>query len=149
MHDSSGFRSRKAGILPVLAAALSLSACTSNVYMGIPLTDGSGDLALRSLAQSAAAGDKQAQLDLGIRYEEGNGVERDLRIAKKLYQLAATDSGGTLWVYSPPVGNGTSGRVIPMRSSHKNFGLIEAKSRLTNLCKNKCNFLNISGNTYE
>lgn len=137
MSDSSGFRSGRLGILPPLAAALLLTACTNNAYMGIPLAEGIGDPALRSLAQRAAAGDKQAQLDLGIRYEEGDGIERDLHFAKKLYQLAASDSGGVLWVYSPPVGNGTSGRVIPVRSGHNNLGLPEAKSRLSELGKNK------------
>ncbi len=87
-------------------------------------------LSLQSLARRAQAGDKQAQLELGIRFEEGRGVERDLKKAKKLYGKAASDSGGTIWVYSPPVGNGTSGRVIPVNTGAKQSGLAEAKRRL-------------------
>ncbi len=85
---------------------------------------------IQSLARRAQTGDKYAQLELGIRYEEGNGVERNLKRAKKLYAAAASDSGGKVWVYSPPVGNGTSGRVIPVDAGPKQYGLAEAKRRL-------------------
>lgn len=72
------FRSGNAGVLPLLAAVLLLGACASNSYMGISLKDGAGDPALRSLAQRAAAGDKRAQLDLGIRFRRShsNYIER-------------------------------------------------------------------------
>lgn len=119
-------------MLPLLAAALMLPACSSKAYMGIPLTGG-GDPTLRSLAQRASTGDKRAQLDLGIAYEEGLGVPVNIAKAKKLYRLASTDSGGALWVYSPPVGNGTSGRVIPVDRGPKIDGLHEARSRLVRL----------------
>lgn len=46
---------------------------------------------------------------------------------------ATNDSGGTLWVYSPPVGNGTSGRVIPAENGPKIHGLNEARIRLARL----------------
>jgi len=91
---------------------------------------GSGaDPAVQALAARASTGDKQAQLDLGIRFEEGAGVARDLDTAKKLYRQAASDSGGTIWIYTPPVGNGTSGRVVPITKGEKSLGLAEAKKR--------------------
>lgn len=133
MIDSRAFRSGNAGIVPVLAAALLLGACVGNSYMGIPLTEGAGDPTLRSLAQRASVGDKQAQLDLGIRYEEGLGVRRDLAKAKRLYRLAASNSGGTIWIYTPPVGNGTRGRVLQVDRGAKVGGLKEAQSRLAGL----------------
>jgi len=68
-----------------------------------------------------------------LRFEEGRGVERDPNKARKLYAKAAASSGGTIWVYSPPVGNGTSGRVIPVNSGPKQSGLAEAKRRLEGL----------------
>jgi len=132
MSDSRASRLGKAGLLPLLAAVLMLHACASKVYMGIPLTGG-GDPTLRSLAQRASAGDKQAQLDLGIRYEEGRGVPVDVPKAKKLYRLAAADSGARSWVYSPPTGNGTAGRVIPIKGGPVRSGLVEARSRLARL----------------
>jgi len=65
------------------------------------------DMPLSQLASEAQRGSKQAQLELGIRFEEGRGVALDMGKARKLYAQAASDSGGTIWVYSPPVGNGT------------------------------------------
>ncbi len=84
------------------------------------------EMELGSLAQRASTGDKHAQLELGIRFEEGRGVERDLKKARKLYGKAASDSGGTIWVYSPPVGN-SPGRVIPLNTDPKFNGLTEIK----------------------
>jgi len=117
-----------------LAGALTLTACAAPTsYMGIEFAAASASVdqaEIGSLARRAQAGDKQAQLELGIRFEEGRGVERDLNKARKLYAQAASDTGGTIWVYSPPVGNGTKGRVIPVNAGPKQFGLVEAKRRL-------------------
>ncbi|MFN5128275.1 MAG: hypothetical protein ACK519_01075 [Sphingomonadaceae bacterium] len=113
----------------LLAAALLMSGCASQQYIGVSLKPGGADPAVQALAARASAGDKQAQLDLGIRFEEGAGVARDLNTAKKLYRQAASDSGGTIWVYTPPVGNGTSGRVVPITKGEKSLGLAEAKKR--------------------
>jgi hypothetical protein len=121
------------GLSALLAAALLFSGCASHSYMGVSLKPGGADPAVQALAARASAGDKQAQLDLGIRFEEGSGVARDLTTAKKLYGQAASDSGGTIWVYTPPVGNGTSGRVVPVQSGTKQYGLAEAQRRLKTL----------------
>lgn len=91
---------------------------------------GIASMSLTSLARMASAGSKNAQLELGIRFEEGIGVSRDFDKARKLYGKAATTTGGTLWVYSPPVGNGTSGRVIPIDRGPRQPGLQEATQRL-------------------
>jgi len=114
----------------LLAAALLISGCASQQYMGVSLKPGGADPAVQALAVRASTGDKQAQLDLGIRFEEGAGVARDLTAAKKLYRQAASDSGGTIWVYTPPVGNGTSGRVVPVQSGTRQYGLAAAQRRL-------------------
>jgi hypothetical protein len=104
-------------------------------YMGISLVSTEADPELQRQAYLAKGGDKQALLALGIRFEKGLGVARDLDKARKLYRQAAADSGGTIWVYSPPVGNGTSGRVIPVNAGARQIGLIEAKRRLEALEK--------------
>ena len=91
---------------------------------------------LSSLAGLASTGSKHAQLELGIRFEEGIGMIPDLKKAHKLYGLAASNSGGTIWVYSPPVGNGTTGRVIPINTGPVRPGLPEAKRRLEELRAN-------------
>lgn len=114
----------------ILAAALMTGGCAGDRYMGVSLKPGGADPTVQALAARAQAGDKQAQLDLGIRFEEGAGVARNLTAAKKLYRQAASDSGGTIWVYTPPVGNGTSGRVVPVKSGAKQYGLADARRRL-------------------
>ena len=128
---------RRAPVLCALLPALMLAGCAApSRYMGIDIASTSADVEradLQSLASRAQSGDKQAQLELGIRFEEGRGVTRDLKKARKLYAKAATSSGGTIWVYSPPVGNGTSGRVIPVNAGPRQHGLAEAKRRLEGL----------------
>lgn len=75
-------------------------------------------------------------MDLGIRYEEGRGVVVvDIRRTKRLYALAASDSGGTIWVYSPPVGNGTKRLVILINHGSPQSGLPEVARRLSVLEK--------------
>lgn len=116
--------------LVLLCAPLVLSACASSSYMGIPFASGAADAELQTLARRAQAGDKQAQLELGIRYEEGRGVPVDLARAERLYRMAASDSGGTTYVYSPPLRTGDPARVIRVDQRPSATGLAEARNRL-------------------
>ncbi len=70
------------------------------------------------------------QLELGLRFEEGVGVGVNLAKARALYRAAASNSGGTAWIYSPPAGNGDHGRVLPIKTGSRRPGLAEAKARL-------------------
>ena len=112
------------------AILLGTTACTSSRYMGISMIPGEASPEVQGLAQRARSGDKPAQLDLGIRFEEGNGVPQDKKRALKLYRQAAGDSGGTVWVYAPSPGNGAPARVIPVDRGPRQAGLEEAKARL-------------------
>jgi hypothetical protein len=85
---------------------------------------------LQGLAQRARDGDKQAQLDLGIAYEEGLGVAVDRRKALDLYRLASVDRVGTTWIYVPATRKGASGRVVAVDLGATDYGLREAKIRL-------------------
>lgn len=117
--------------LPILAAALSLSACSApSSYMGVSLTPGAAEPHIQSLARHAQAGDKHAQLALGIAYEEGKGVAADLKRAHKLYRAAATASGGTIYVYIPATRKGGKGGVMPVNTGPRVEGLAEARERL-------------------
>lgn len=98
--------------------------------MGIPLVAGRANPELQQLANRAQAGNKHAQLELGIRFEEGRGVPVDIKRAMGLYRMAASDIGGAVWVYFPPVGNGTKGRGVPVETGRRQAGLREAKRRL-------------------
>lgn len=112
-------------------ALLLLSACTApSSWMGIALDPGYGGSEINLLAARARQGDKLAQLDLGKRFEAGDGLTADEKRARQLYRLAATDSGGTIFVYSPPVGKHGKGQVIPVNLGPRVAGLAEAKDRL-------------------
>jgi hypothetical protein len=125
-----GCRARFASLAATLAAPLLLGGCAGNPYAGIPLAPGAADPVLQDDVRRAMAGDKHAQLAPGIRYEEGDGVPTSYRKAKALYMLAAADSGGTLWVYSPPISKNDRGRVIPVNQGPRTAGLDAAKARL-------------------
>lgn len=114
----------------VVAVALLLAACTNDSYLGISLAEGVAPPEVEKLAVLARAGDKHAQLELGIRFEEGRGVARDPAKARNLYRLAAADSGGPVWVYAPPVREGEAGRVLRMGAGPRQAGLEEARRRL-------------------
>jgi TPR repeat protein len=109
------------------SASLALSACTttSDVFL---LPAGSGP-EMAELAARAEAGDKQAQFDLGMRFETGDGVPINPKRARQLYTLAASDSGGPVWAYSPPVGD-RPGTMVQVRNTPIVQGLPEAERRL-------------------
>lgn len=124
---------RAAAAALTLACAMPLTAaCAADSYAGISLAPGTTDAELQALAQRAQAGDKEAQLALGIRYEEGRGVPADRRMAIALYRLAARDSGGTVWTHSPSV-RGVPGSPIQVDRGPYLPGLTEAQQRLERL----------------
>jgi hypothetical protein len=110
---------------------LCLPAC-SNSYAGISLSAGEADPALQSLARRARAGDEHAQLDLGARYEDGDGVPRDLRRAEQLYRRASSPRSATQHIHSPAVGKHGQDRVVVSTGLPKP-GLEEARVRLKGL----------------
>jgi hypothetical protein len=118
-----------------LPAALLLSACAVPThYAGIDLRPESIVAPeVQSLAGRAQNGDKQSQLDLGIRYEEGRGVPQDLKRARTLYRTAATQTGGTIFVYVPASRKGGHGYVTPVNTGPVVLGLAAARERLNSL----------------
>jgi TPR repeat protein len=117
-----------------IAAALVLPACAGKPsYAGIPLLPGAADAGLQELARRAQGGDKQAQLDLGIRYEEGRGVAPSRKRAMALYAAAARPSGGVSYVYNPPAAKGQLGSLHRIDSGEIRQGLPEAGRRLIRL----------------
>jgi hypothetical protein len=126
-----------AAILLTLAAPLTLAACTPTTYAGISLKPGAADPELQSLARRGQGGDKHAQLELGIRYEEGRGVPANLDRASYLYEQAARTSGGRTQVYVPPVAPQTRGHVVTVGAGPRQPGLMEAATRLQRLSRQK------------
>ncbi|WP_443028822.1 MULTISPECIES: hypothetical protein [unclassified Sphingopyxis] len=113
-------------ILPVL-----LSSCAHRETCG-SISD-YRSASVSDLTCHASSGNKLAQLELGIRYEYGDGVPRDLSHAEKLYVQAARSDRNGRYVYSPPVGNERYGRAIPAGESTNSPGLSEARERLLQL----------------
>ncbi len=115
----------------VFVASFALAACAAPAsYMGISFVPGATPTELQQLAMRAQNGDKQAQLDLGIAYEEGRGIAVDLKRARALYKAAATTIGGTIYVYTPPVKQGGRGMVMPVNLGSVVTGLPVARVRL-------------------
>jgi hypothetical protein len=118
-------------LIALCSVLLVLAACSApSRYMGIGFAPGLASQELQALAQRAQAVEKQAQLDLGIAFEEGRAVNVDLHKARKLYRLASKSSGGTTWVYVPSARQGQAGRVMPVNMGLRQVGLAEAKIRL-------------------
>ena len=118
------------GLSVLLAAALLTSACASHSYMGVSLKPGGADPAVQALAARASTGDKQAQLDLGIRFLNGQGMAPDERRACDLFRLSASDTSGQLWIYTPSPGGGAPARVLPVQNATPSAGLVAARAWL-------------------
>lgn len=117
---------RERAALAVLAAAL--GGC---VHSGQCKPIGDYRSASLSALECAAGGhDKQAQLELGIRYETGNGVGRDLNRAEHYYSLAAASTRKPRYVYAAPVGGQRFGSIAAVDPAGQSDGLPEAKRRL-------------------
>ena len=69
-------------------------------------------------------------------YEQGRFLGQDLDRAENLYERAAKPSGGTIYVYQPPVGKG-AGQVVPVNMGPRVEGLAEAARRLERLKKRR------------
>lgn len=118
--------------IATLVALLHLSGCISNSYLGISLRPQKFDNGISEIARRARAGDKQAQLELGIRYEEGRDVQRNIGRAIRLYRLAASTRPNRIWVYSLGTGR-MRGSLTSIPTSLPGPGLEEAKQRLNRL----------------
>jgi len=86
---------------------------------------------LHSLYDRAMVGDKHPQYALGLLLGSGAAGAPDCAAAREFLAIAARDEGGTPWVYSPPVGNGTQGRVITIDQGPRRAGHPQAKRLLS------------------
>ncbi len=124
------FSFRSVATIIALCFLPTLTACAApSSFAGINFADKATPPPVRSLAARAQTGDKQALYELGLIYETGLGVPVDIRRARKLYRLAATTTGGTIYVYVPGQ-KGKAGYVTPVNTGPVRPGLPEAKARL-------------------
>lgn len=94
------------------------------------LKRGYADTPIAQLANAAQSGNKTAQLELGIRFEEGRGVTKDLNKAKRLYEKAASDDLKYVDVYQT---DADGGRITKLAAGTLGNGLPAAKLRLARL----------------
>lgn len=86
---------------------------------------------LPAVETAARSGDKAAQLELGDRYAEGDGVPCDRNLARRWYKRAArSNSSGRKLAYSAPVGSERYGRMAEVGGNHTALGSPEALMRL-------------------
>lgn len=123
--------------IAVTGAALALAGCMSILpdfsrdLPGIPLKAGAADPYLQNLSRRAQRfQDKSAQLELGIRYEEGRGVPVNWDLAEQFYAVAGTTMKmGSSWgpgaVFAPPMSPGMREarvRLKALRAKRKALG---------------------------
>jgi hypothetical protein len=63
-----------------------------------------------------ASTSKEQALELALRMRVGIGAPKRPGVALKVYEQLARTTGGTIYVYSPPVGSEGAGRVIPVNT---------------------------------
>lgn len=130
-------RANKLRLLLLMGAGCAgflVTACVGrDAYHSVDLRPGAAPFDIQALAAKARTGDKSAQLELGQRFETGDGVARNLVLAEKLYRSAASDDDGRTQVYLPPVSRSDAGRVITLDFGVKTPGLRQAKERLAAL----------------
>ena len=129
-----GMRAALAAIL-LVGCGVGATACASG-SVPIPSASSFADPELRMLVRRARWGDKAAQLELGMRFEEGRGVTRNLDLAERLYARAAAASGGSILIYSPRVGHAPP-QLIKLKAGPRIPGSIEARQRLERLRRSK------------
>ena len=126
-----------------LVLALTLSACSSDVQVGVEAYErGDYAAALEELRPLAERGDARAQYFLGSMYAEGEGVPEDYAEAAKWYHLAAERgdaeaqfSLGGLYFYGAGVPRDLAEAVKWYRRAAER-GDFEAQIRLGNMYEN-------------
>ena len=112
-------------------AALCGACASSSRYMGIDYSDAFvaadfcqgrracyADLPNANLAYLASQGDKEAQFQLGLRFEEGVLLQQNHRRAQTLYQHAASDTFATSTIYVP-TGDGLAAETVSAGIEHR------------------------------
>ncbi|MEO0870714.1 MAG: hypothetical protein AAFY19_01965 [Pseudomonadota bacterium] len=118
----SSLQFRRFGTSPILVIPIFIaffcSACTSSsTYYGIGIGSSKEGASIEAaqiqeIARRASRGDKEAQLELAIRFEEGDGVEKDIKSALDLLRQAAQESQISSTIFIPDGGAVRAERVF-------------------------------------
>jgi TPR repeat protein len=112
-----------AGCLTACATPVE-QACEGKPNAASTVLLGGTNLLLSALegADSKAAGcvlastSKEQALALALMFRSGEGAPKRPGIARHIYERLVISTGGTIYVYSPPVGKMKSGTVIPVNT---------------------------------
>ncbi len=99
-------------------------ACAGKLDVASTVLLGGTPLLLKALsgpdsraARCVLASTSRAQaLDIAARLRSGEGYPKRPGVAREIYSVLATATGGTIYVYSPPVGKDKPGHVIPVNT---------------------------------
>ncbi|WP_375291537.1 hypothetical protein [Qipengyuania sp.] len=119
-----------------MTVATSFGACASQRYAGLDLRPGAAPADIQQLARVTQSGSKQAQLDLGIRLQEGRGIPVDHGKAARPFARVATDSAENRMLFVPAAGSLRS-TILPIRQGTKITRSAEARARLQTLESSK------------
>ncbi len=119
------------GIILIAALLISIPTmgCAQSDYYGISLKPVADiqPTKIQSLASRAKSGDRQAQLELGVYFEWGYRVPRNINIARQLYKSAATEKRVKQTIFIP---DGDIIKSETIDTGKISQGLAEAKTRL-------------------
>jgi TPR repeat protein len=115
-------------ILPIWLAACATpveQACEGKQNLGALVLLGGTPLVAQALAGPddraaacvlAASGDTDTALEMALRLRAGMGLPRRPAVARRVYAALVVAKGGTIYVYSPPVGSESAGRTIAVNT---------------------------------
>jgi len=121
-------------LIILISLVLSLQACASLLREHTACNQNHADTNIQSLMNAACSGDRYAQYQLGVAFDEGDGVETDPALAATYYRLAAAVNTGKSYIYVPGAGK-VPGYVTPIDNGQAHPGDARAKYRLALLYK--------------
>jgi hypothetical protein len=116
--------------IPLIAAAFALHGCATHSHAALFDVGFGASAELQALSTRAAAGDKWAQYELGLLFEQGQGVPANRGRAMQLYALAGRDDPGKMTIYVPSSKSGGKSSLQTFDSGRRAKGLAVARDRL-------------------
>jgi TPR repeat protein len=108
------FALRECALASVFFASVPLMSCSAHSGRDLVPGEAGRVAAVDALSKRSASGDRGAQYELAVRFEEGRGVPVDTRRAIALYTLFLT-AGETRLIYLPSAGGQSKSSVLPVQ----------------------------------
>ena len=108
------FALRECALASLFFASLPLISCSAHSGRDLVSGETRQVAAVDALSKRAASGDRGAQYELAVRFEEGRGVPVNTRKAIELYTLSLT-AGEARLIYLPSAGGQSKSSVLPVQ----------------------------------